>query len=51
VPGNGQQKGIVELGEITSMALSTYADISAATVVTVQDNLEERGLIVRYRSG
>lgn len=44
-------KGIVELGEVTSAALSAYADISAATVVTVLDNLEERGLIQRYRSG
>jgi len=44
-------KGIAELGEVTSAALSVYADISAATVVTVLDNLEERGLIVRYRSG
>ena len=43
-------KGIVELGEVTSSALSAYADISAATVVTVLDNLEERGLIRRYRS-
>lgn len=44
-------KGIAELGEVTSAALSAYADISAATVVTVLDNLEERGLIERYRSG
>ena len=44
-------KGIAELGEVTSAALSVYADISAATVVTVLDNLEERGLIQRYRSG
>ena len=44
-------KGIAELGEVTSAALSVYADISAATVVTVLDNLEERGLIDRYRSG
>lgn len=44
-------KGIAELGEVTSAALSTYADISAATVVTVLDNLEERDLIHRYRSG
>ena len=44
-------KGIAELGEVTSAALSAYADISAATVVTVLDNLEERGLIQRYRSG
>jgi len=44
-------KGIAELGEVTSAALSAYADISPATVVTVLDNLEERGLIQRYRSG
>lgn len=44
-------KGIVELGEVTSTALSAYADISPATVVTVLDNLEDRGLIERYRSG
>ena len=44
-------KGIAELGEVTSAALSVHADISAATVVTVLDNLEERGLIDRYRSG
>lgn len=44
-------RGIAELGEVTSAALSVYADISAATVVTVLDNLEERDLIRRYRSG
>jgi DNA-binding MarR family transcriptional regulator len=44
-------KGMAELGEVTSAALSAYADISPATVVTVLDNLEERGLIERYRSG
>ena len=44
-------KGIAELGEVTSTALSAYADISPATVVTVLDNLEERGIIQRYRSG
>lgn len=43
-------RGIAELGEVTSTALSNYADISAATVVTVLDNLEERDLIQRYRS-
>lgn len=43
-------KGIAELGEVTTTALSTHADISAATVVTILDNLEERGLIERYRS-
>lgn len=44
-------KGVAELGEVTSTALSEYADISAATVVTVLDNLEARGLVERYRSG
>ncbi|MCF6369617.1 MarR family winged helix-turn-helix transcriptional regulator [Rhizobium halophilum] len=44
-------KGVAELGEVTSGALSIYADISAATIVTILDNLEERGLIQRYRSG
>jgi DNA-binding MarR family transcriptional regulator len=44
-------KAIAELGEVTSTALSAYADISLATVVTVLDNLEERGIIQRYRSG
>ena len=43
-------KGIAELGEVTSAALSVYADISPATTVTILDNLEERGLIERYRS-
>src|SRR3546814_12605213 len=44
-------RGICELGEVTSAALSVYADISAATVVTIPDNLEERGLIECYRTG
>ena len=39
------------MGEVTSSALSEYADISAATTVTVLDNLEARGLVARYRSG
>lgn len=43
-------KGIALLGEVTTNALSAHADLSAATVVTILDNLEERGLIVRYRS-
>lgn len=44
-------KGVAEMGEVTSSALSEYADISAATAVTVLDNLEARGLVARYRSG
>lgn len=43
-------RGIVELGEVTTRALSAYADLSPATVVTILDNLEERGIIERYRS-
>ncbi len=43
-------KGISELGEVTTTVLSAHADLSPATVVTVLDNLEERGIIERYRS-
>ena len=43
-------RGILELGEVTTTALSAYADLSSATVVTILDNLEERGVIERYRS-
>lgn len=43
-------RGVLELGEVTTTALSAYADISAATVVTILDNLELRGIIERYRS-
>lgn len=42
--------GVMELGEVTTRALSDYADLSPATVVTVLDNLEERGIVERYRS-
>ena len=41
-------KGIAELGEVTSAALSVYADISAATVVTV---LEPLGAMFLERFG
>lgn len=43
-------KGVDALGEVTTTALSAFADLSAATVVTILDNLEERALIERYRS-
>ncbi len=43
-------RGVSKLGEVTTKALSAYADLSAATVVTILDNLEERGIIERYRS-
>lgn len=41
---------IRDLGEVTTAALSRHADLSAATVVTILDNLEARGLVERYRS-
>jgi len=43
-------RGVFELGEVTTTALSAYADLSAATVVTVLEKLEERGIVDRYRS-
>lgn len=41
---------IAALGEVTTTALSVHVDLSAATVVTILDNLEARGLVERYRS-
>jgi len=43
-------KAVAALGEVTVTALSAHADLSAATVITILDNLEERGMIERYRS-
>ena len=43
-------KGIETLGEVTTTALSAYADISSDTVVTILDNIEDRNLIESYRS-
>jgi DNA-binding MarR family transcriptional regulator len=42
--------GVAELGEVTTNALSNYADLSPATVVTILDNLESRAIVGRYRS-
>ena len=39
-----------ELGEVTTRQVSEAADLSAATVVTILDKLEAKGLIERYRS-
>jgi DNA-binding MarR family transcriptional regulator len=39
-----------DLGEVTTGALSRHVDLSAATVITILDKLEARGLIERYRS-
>ncbi|ASP33253.1 MarR family winged helix-turn-helix transcriptional regulator [Labrenzia sp. VG12] len=43
-------QGVRDLGEVTTKALSENADLSSATVVTILDKLEEKGLIERYRS-
>lgn len=42
---------VAELGEVTTRALAEHADLSAATVVSVLDNLEQRAIVQRYRSG
>ncbi|WP_048648230.1 MarR family winged helix-turn-helix transcriptional regulator [Nitratireductor soli] len=42
--------GIAALGEVTTTVLSAHVDLSAATVITILDNLEARGLVERYRS-
>ena len=39
-----------DLGEVTTLALSRYADISAATAVVILEKLEQRGLVTRTRS-
>ena len=41
---------VMELGEVTTKQVSESADLSAATVVTILDKLEAKGLIERYRS-
>ncbi|MBA4206347.1 MarR family winged helix-turn-helix transcriptional regulator [Pannonibacter phragmitetus] len=43
-------QAIRDLGDVTTKALSVQADLSAATVVTILDRLEERGLVARERS-
>lgn len=43
-------RAIEALGDVTVNALSAYVDLSAATVVTILANLEERGLVDRVRS-
>lgn len=43
-------QGIRDLGEVTTKALSENSDLSSATVVTILDKLEEKGLVERYRS-
>lgn len=43
-------RSVGDLGEVTSRAISTEADLSAPTVVGILDKLEDKGLIERYRS-
>ncbi|MDQ0315733.1 MarR family winged helix-turn-helix transcriptional regulator [Amorphus orientalis] len=39
-----------DLGEVTSTVLSSHVSLSPATVTTILDKLESRGLVERYRS-
>ena len=39
-----------DLGQVTTRAVSERSDLSAATVVTILDKLEAKGLVERYRS-
>ena len=43
-------RSVGDLGEVTSRAISSAADLSAPTIVGILDKLEEKGLIERYRS-
>jgi len=43
-------RGVQDLGEVTTTALSKYADLSSATVVTILDKLEKKGFVTRHRS-
>lgn len=43
-------RAIRTLGEVTTGRLSAAASLSPATVTTILDKLEARGLVVRYRN-
>ena len=43
-------QSIRELGEVTTGRISAQVNLSQATVTTIMDRLEQRGLIERYRS-
>jgi DNA-binding MarR family transcriptional regulator len=43
-------RAIRTLGEVTTGKLSAAASLSPATVTTILDKLEARGLVVRYRN-
>jgi DNA-binding MarR family transcriptional regulator len=42
-------KAVRDLGEVPTNRVSANADLTAATVITILDKLEERGLVVRRR--
>jgi DNA-binding MarR family transcriptional regulator len=42
-------RAIRDLGEVPTNRLSAHVDLSAATVITILDKLDEKGLIVRRR--
>lgn len=42
-------RAIRDLGEVPTNRLSAHADLTAATVITILDKLEERGLVARRR--
>uniref|UniRef100_UPI00262A9F5F MarR family winged helix-turn-helix transcriptional regulator n=1 Tax=Breoghania sp. TaxID=2065378 RepID=UPI00262A9F5F len=39
-----------DMGRVTTRAISERSDLSAATVVTILDKLEAKGLVERHRS-
>ncbi len=43
-------RAIRDLGAVPTNRLSAYADLSAATVITILDKLEAKGLVSRSRS-
>lgn len=42
-------KAVRDLGEVPTNRISAHADLTAATVVTIIDKLEEKGLVLRRR--
>jgi DNA-binding MarR family transcriptional regulator len=42
-------RAIRDLGEVPTNRLSAHSDLTAATVITILDRLEERGLVTRRR--
>jgi DNA-binding MarR family transcriptional regulator len=42
-------RAIRDLGEVSTNRLSAHVDLTAATVITILDKLDEKGLIARWR--